>query len=235
VLHRDGESALAEPTSVVVFGEHDHYRVSHPVDGGDQCLTLRFRADVHEDALGSLQGSLGRRSPKSQLCVSVFARALARGAGDVLAREEAALAVVDDLASDLRREGLQPRVSAAQRRRANQVGALLCDALAARWSLAGVAEVVGCSPFYLARQFRLATGETLSRYLLRLRLAEALRQMAEGESDLARMAINVGFSSHSHFSARFRSMFGCTPARARRALSADEWSTLVTAGPAGST
>jgi AraC family transcriptional regulator len=74
---------------------------------------------------------------------------------------------------------------------------------------------VDCSPFHLARQFRSITGETIARYLLRLRLAIALERLAEGEDDLMRLACELGFAHHSHFSARFRDVFGLTPSAAR--------------------
>ena len=58
----------------------------------------------------------------------------------------------------------------------------------------------------------------MARYSLRVRLAAALRRIAEGESDLARLAVDLGFAHHSHFTARFGSAFGCTPSRARAVL-----------------
>jgi AraC family transcriptional regulator len=72
--------------------------------------------------------------------------------------------------------------------------------------------------FTLARQFRAATDETISRYILRLRLALALERLAEGEDDIAALAVSLGFSHHSHFSARFRAAFGMTPSEAREVL-----------------
>jgi AraC family transcriptional regulator len=68
--------------------------------------------------------------------------------------------------------------------------------------------------------------------LLRLRLAAALQRIAGGESDLARLAVDLGFSHHSHFTARFHSVFGCTPVCARGALTTSsirDLSTILTA------
>jgi uncharacterized C2H2 Zn-finger protein len=42
-LHRDGEDLLADPTCAVVFAADESYRASHPLDGGDECLTRRGR------------------------------------------------------------------------------------------------------------------------------------------------------------------------------------------------
>ena len=233
-VHRYGESVLADPTRTVVFGRDEGYRVSHPLDGGDECVVLEFTAEIHEEAVGCLQGCSSRLSPRTQLGAWVFVGAVRREDPDVFACEEGALLLLEAVASDLTDASrAQARVSRTQRDRADQVRALLAADLARPWRLDTVGRAVHCSPFHLARQFRRATGETMSRYLLRLRLAAALHRIAEGESDLARLAVELGFAHHSHFTARFRSVFGSTPARARGALTTPavrDLSTILTAG-----
>jgi AraC-like DNA-binding protein len=77
----------------------------------------------------------------------------------------------------------------------------------------------------LARaRWRAATGETIARTLLRVRLALALERLGDGEDDLARLAVDLGFAHHSHFTARFRAAYGVPPSVARRRLR-----TIVTA------
>jgi AraC-like DNA-binding protein len=87
---------------------------------------------------------------------------------------------------------------------------------------------VHCSPYHLARQFRSITGASVSEYLLRLRLALASERLAEGADDLAALATDLGFANHSHFSARFRSVFGMPPGAVRRALTAGDLRELRT-------
>ena len=57
---------------------------------------------------------------------------------------------------------------------------------------------------------------TLYRYQLRLRLARALDLLARYD-DLTRLGLDLGFSSHSHFSSAFRSAYGRSPSEFRRA------------------
>jgi AraC-like DNA-binding protein len=85
-----------------------------------------------------------------------------------------------------------------------------------KWSLHLLAELACTSPCHLARVFRESTGTSIHQYLLRLRLALALRRLLASEADLATIASDLGFSSHSHFSARFRALFGTTPTEIRR-------------------
>ena len=79
-----------------------------------------------------------------------------------------------------------------------------------------LAAEVGCTGFYLCRLFRRETGTTLSRYLHRLRLNEALRRFGEGTGgNLSDLALDLGFASHSHFTAVFRRELGRLPSKLR--------------------
>ena len=69
--------------------------------------------------------------------------------------------------------------------------------------LADVSGAVGASPAYLTSVFRQVEGVPLHRYLTQLRLARALVELPHAD-DLTALAFDVGFSSHSHFSATFR-------------------------------
>ena len=52
-------------------------------------------------------------------------------------------------------------------------------------------------------------------YVLHERLARTLDAVLDG-NDLTAIALDAGFASHSHFTARFRRFFGCTPTALRR-------------------
>jgi AraC-like DNA-binding protein len=82
--------------------------------------------------------------------------------------------------------------------------------------LADIAEAVGASPAYLTDVFRRVEGVPLHRYLMQLRLARALVELPDAR-DITTLALNLGFSSHSHFTASFRRAFGCTPSQFRNA------------------
>lgn len=109
---------------------------------------------------------------------------------------------------------------------------LLSTRLGATLSLDDVARAVHCSRFHLARLFRRHTGLSIHDYRLRLRLAEALERLSDGGSDLTELALELGYSSHSHFSASFRREFGAAPSQFRRTASVAglrKMSTILTA------
>ena len=80
--------------------------------------------------------------------------------------------------------------------------------------LGDVARTVGASAAYLTDVFRRFEGLPLHRYALRLRLSRALAELSHA-NDLTDLALDLGFSSHSHFSSAFRRAFGCTPSEFR--------------------
>ncbi|HEX2084154.1 MAG TPA: AraC family transcriptional regulator [Solirubrobacteraceae bacterium] len=196
-VHRGRDTLVAGAGVALVLGAAESYRVSHPAGGGDRCTVLRFAPAVHEEAFGDL----GTRMHGAPLRPPP-------------AGEEDALLLFADVAA----APLTPGPAAA--RRAGAVRALLAADPGRAWSLAGVAAEVHCSPFHLARQFRAATGTTIGRHLLRLRLSLALDRLEQGEDDLARLAADLGFAGHSHLTARFREAFGRPPSQMRKTLTA---------------
>ncbi|HVJ81525.1 MAG TPA: AraC family transcriptional regulator, partial [Planctomycetia bacterium] len=82
-------------------------------------------------------------------------------------------------------------------------------------TLAYVARAAHASPFHLARLFQRRTGLPIHRYLVQLRLRAAVERLAGGERNLASLALNLGFASHSHFTDSFRREFGRTPSSFR--------------------
>lgn len=76
--------------------------------------------------------------------------------------------------------------------------------------LAQLAEHVSLSPYYLLRVFRAEVGMPPYAYLESVRIRQAQRLIEAGKS-LAEVAIEVGFSSQSHLTQRFKRIIGVTP------------------------
>jgi AraC family transcriptional regulator len=72
------------------------------------------------------------------------------------------------------------------------------------------------STYHLCRLFKEETGEPIHRYLNRLRLRHAMEAIAAGPVDLSDLAVGLGYSDHSHFTAAFRKEFGVSPGKVRR-------------------
>jgi AraC-like DNA-binding protein len=137
-------------------------------------------------------------------------RAAVRGA-DALALDEAVLQLFDAVA----RPSKAPAAGDARHAElVEDARAALSERLDEPLPLATLARRLGRSAFHLCRVFRARTGSTLHAYRQQLRLRAALAWLEDG-ADVTRVALDAGFSSHSHFTAAFRLAFGTTPSRFR--------------------
>jgi AraC family transcriptional regulator len=218
ILERRGRPVAVDPTTAVLLASDDEYRVRHPTDEGDEGTVLVLPPDLLAETAWGAGGWLGRMRLRDHLAVCMVTNVLRRSQTDELEAEDAVFMLLAALSRSFARVETTYRMGAAQHLRIEQARSLLASAPATRWDLQGLGSALRCSPFHLARQFRAATGETISRYLLRLRLALALVRLADGEHDIAAVAVDTGFAHHSHFTARFHSRFGMTPKQARDML-----------------
>src|SRR5881396_2280935 len=175
LIERRGESVVIDTNTALMLGPDDEYRVAHPTGDGDEGTVLALPPELAEDAIGRVEGRVGTLGPRDHLAVRVVDRAVRDAGPDQLEGEDATLLLLGLLSRAFADPGNGHReLGPGQRLRIERARALLAGAPTDRWDLGALARALRCSPFHLARQFRAATGETISRYALRLRLAVAL-------------------------------------------------------------
>ena len=79
-----------------------------------------------------------------------------------------------------------------------------------------LANTTGLSPNHFARKFRRSSGLSLQRFANLRRTQAAIHRLQHADEDLARMALELGFSSQSHLTRVFSELTGISPARFRR-------------------
>lgn len=97
------------------------------------------------------------------------------------------------------------------RERVERVKELLTRDLANPPALETLGQEVGCSPFYLSRIFSREVGLTIPQYLRNVRMERAAELLRSGRYNVTEAAIEVGYSSLSHFSKAFCETIGCCP------------------------
>jgi AraC-like DNA-binding protein len=95
--------------------------------------------------------------------------------------------------------------------RVEKVIALLREKLTEPPTLEEIGRGVGCSPFHLSRTFSTTTGLTIPQYTRQLRMERAAELLRSGKFNVTEAALEVGYSSLSHFSQAFQETFGCCP------------------------
>lgn len=222
--HVGGDLAVADANHVLLFNEGQGYQVSHPVTGGDASLVLSVapalleelapKELVREGAAFRFNQQHLRIDARAQALVMLLKHSLNQGSIEPLEAEGLALTLVSRAIGP--RTSRASGASYARRRLVDRVKVLLAADLSQRWTLAQIAREIRGSPVYLTQVFQQVEGMPLYRYHLRLRLARALDLIAE-RGDLSGVAQDLGFSSHSHFSAAFKQAYGMTPAEFRSA------------------
>ena len=225
VRHVGHNQTVAEANQVLFFNATENYSVSHPLPGGDGSLTLvitepelRELAPVtflRDGATLAFHQQRLRIDARAQVLVALLRHSLHSNVAEPLEAESLALTLV--------RRVLGPRTthaagaSTGRQRLVDRVKLVLASDLARRWTLAKIAAEVRGSPVYLTQVFQQVEGLPLYRYQLRLRLARALDLLAHYE-DLTALSLDLGFSSHSHFSAAFRQTYGRSPSEFRQSV-----------------
>lgn len=92
------------------------------------------------------------------------------------------------------------------------------DNLAEDLVLGEIAGVAGLNPFYFSRVFRESTGTSPHQYVLRCRIEQAKRLLADKRMPLVEVALCVGFPNQSHFTTLFHRLTGVTPRTYREGL-----------------
>jgi AraC-like DNA-binding protein len=82
-------------------------------------------------------------------------------------------------------------------------------------SIEKLADSLHVSPYHLCRVFRRETGLTIHRYLNQLRMHSSLERISRPDEEISRVALDLGYASHSHFTQTFNRTFGLTPSALR--------------------
>jgi AraC-like DNA-binding protein len=225
VRHLGRDDAVAEANQVLFFNEAESYRISHPVNGGDACLSLAIAEPLLRELAPKEQvragGVLGfhrqrlRIDPRAQALVALLRHGLSRNVAETLEAETMTLTLIRRALGE--RTSHAAGASLGRQKLVDRAKLVLTSDPARRWTLAQIAAEVGVSPVYLTQVFQQVEAIPLYRYQLRLRLARALDLLGEYD-DLSRLSMDLGFSSHSHFSSAFRRAYGRTPAQFQRSI-----------------
>src|SRR5262245_14297697 len=204
------QHVVGTPNHAVFIEAAKPYRISYPGGIGDECLTIRYPVGV----LPPVAASQTLLPPAVMLARSLLRRELAANAWDPLEVEELAFDVLAAVIGATRARDC--RGSPRHQQQAERVKEAIALHPERKWTLRELARLACASPWHLARVFRNATGTSVYGYVLRSRLASALGAVLDSDAELGRIAHDAGFASHSHFTARFRALFGMTPTVLRR-------------------
>lgn len=229
VWHVGDDEVVGDANQVVFVRSGESFRMSNPVGGYAELIVTPSVETLSEIACPTgtplSEHPLFRRrcAPAHAALQALRARFRQWAAGaqeesDALEAEEHVLALLRSALFDT--GGRQAPYGARTGRLIRRTKEFLAAELSGRITLVDIGRAVGASPAYLTDLFRRVEGLPLHQYLTRLRLARALAELSHTD-DITGLALDAGFSSHSHFTFAFRRAFGCTPSRFRETTRRD--------------
>jgi AraC-like DNA-binding protein len=217
----DGVEILLDPTVAYCMNPGEEQRYDHPHDHGDDCTSLSLSPDLVASLWGgdlTLPSKPLPTSPEMYLEHRLLLSAVRRGADshELLERAIALASQTLERAAPSRVASGRPATAPARLEIADGAREIL--AANPERSLLDLARMLAISPHHLSRSFRSATGHTISRHRMRLRVRSALERLAGGEDDLAHLAADLGFADQSHLCRVIRQETGYTPSSLRQVL-----------------
>ena len=220
VWHVAADAVVGDPNQVLFIAGGEEFHLSEPVQGAYGELLITPTPELLAELLPL--------APKQWSDHPTFRRRRALAPPNLLLWRSRALhasaedwaglggdeALVAGLRMAVDADAPAPPPSGATRRLVNRAKEYVAARLCSNLFLADVAKAVDASPAYLTDVFRRHEGLSLHRYVVQLRLARALVELPH-TSDITTLALALGFSSHSHFTATFRATFGFTPSAFR--------------------
>lgn len=233
IRHAGEKPFVASPNVVTLYNSGQVYEREMVTQEGDRCEWFTVEPEVLAEVLAAHDPSVREDperpfrlpfvpgEPKTYLLQRLVVRHVTEaGRVDPLFVEETVLRVLDQVAASAARfQGMAPGPGPERGAGAAEVVDAMREILARRFreplSLAELGRCSGYSVFHLSRVFREKSGVTLHAWQCRLRLLTALERVAEPGTELGEVAVELGYSSHSHLTAAFRSAFGVTPSAFR--------------------
>jgi AraC family transcriptional regulator len=219
---------VSDPTHAVLYNPRHVYQRRHISRDGDRSDFFGVAAHLHREMQVNFEPSAADAAQSAfrtgQIATNAAMYRRQRRIVDYVSRhpcpdamavEEAVIALLGELLATI--YGVHPslRLTAAHRDLAEAARAHLAIHFARKESLSEVSCALDCSVFHLCRVFRVHTGMTLHEYRQQLRVRHALESVTSRRIDLLDVALQLGYSGHSHFTAAFRGAFGAPPSVVR--------------------
>ena len=224
-------SVVADPGIVTIYNRGRHYDRAAVSADGDISDWFAVAPDVavaiarEVDPCASAEPERAFRFEVAPADHGLYLRqrrlflAIERGELEPFAVEEQVLTLVEEvLRRAAGRDGDRPALSLARRDLIERAKAELARDVAEPTDLRQLSTRLEASPSHICRVFLQGTGRTLHQYRLELRLRNALESLGESRMGVSRLAAELGFSSHSHFTAVLRRRYGMTPTEIRSTL-----------------
>lgn len=213
-------TVMGVPGTIVLGNFGEYFRVRHLESQAVRRLVVWFDRAFLEgvaEAHGLEEPRFGVVSrPPGKSASSMFARmqSLVRGSSD---SEDIAYSLAAGAMTIKAERDFSSGISSRDRQRILSAVSYIESAFYEPCSVDELARISGLGRFHFMRLFKAVTGQSANQYVINTRLRAAAGRIAESNTPVSEIALDVGFNDISHFNTCFRASFDCTPRQMRKA------------------
>jgi AraC-like DNA-binding protein len=231
IQHEHEPAFVANPNVVTFYNQGQAYLRNAVSLEGDRCDWFGVEIDVVQELVRAFDPTLDARPdrpfnftrgwPDASTYLAqrrLFEQVVAGFVNDPLMIEESIVDLLEQVVRSAYKTTAITRpsiVGGKQRDMVHHIEFVLSRQWGECLSLRDLAGEIGISVYHLCRMFRRATGSTLHQYRQKLRVRWSLESVMESSRSLVDIALDAGFSSHSHYTSSFRQEFAQTPSSLR--------------------
>lgn len=227
IQHEHEQAFVANPNVVTFYNKGQSYLRNAISTEGDRCDWFGVDIDIVQDVVREFDPNLASRPERPfrfthawtdahtyLLQRRTFEHVVSGTAEEPLGVEELVVNLLERVIRAVYgRSSPSPSQAMApsQRDIVHHVELVLSERWEEHLRLRDIAAEAEVSVYHLCRMFRRATGMTLHNYRQRLRVRWSLESVMASSRPLVDIALEAGFSSHSHFTSSFQREFAHTP------------------------
>lgn len=242
ITHAGHTPIVADPNTVVFYNDGQEYRRGKVSPQGDRCEWFAFAPSLVREVVSHVDPTTADHDANlfgvthGPTAADIYFRQrlvvehiLKHPEPNALFIEETMLNLLGQVvAHAYQAHDKRPSRKNATRRAHSELvfdaKTLIAHRYQSNLTLEDIAGTLFVSPYHLCRVFRHETGLTLHTYLNQIRLRASLEPISEGAQEVTDIALEAGFSSHSHFTSAFRRTFGEPPSAYRQRVTPPRFS-----------
>jgi AraC-like DNA-binding protein len=228
IQHEHEPAFVANPNVVTFYNQGQPYLRNAISPDGDRCDWFAADVDTVRDVVRFFDPNIDARpeapfrfthgrsdTPTYLQQRQLFHYVATTKSADILSVEESVVGLLESVVRFAYAPIPVCDETTKQRELVHDLQLILSTRLEENLTLRELSSHVGMSPYHLCRIFHRATGTTLHDYRRQLRLRCSLEGVVESTRPLVDIALDAGFSSHSHFTSAFHREFAQTPSKLR--------------------
>lgn len=221
---------ISSPNLAVFYNNGMVYKRGYLTEQGDRNDNFQFRQTLLTEILATYDPDVRCREHPFKFTHTFVSRenfvrqrrlaaaALQHNQPDSLWVDEMGIELLEALVADsFHQRGIRPKLKQTTDKTHRQLAFEAQRLLATRYdehlTLKTISTELYVSPYHLSRVFRQQTGSTLHNFLAQLRLRIARDRISDYANNITRLALDVGYATHSHFTEAFHRNFGYPPSQ----------------------